>query len=158
MHRLTQYYLVEQLSRALDFKLQWHKKNRGYIFGERSLYSSSALDDANEHNDYNGPENFGEEGLEDNDNSDGKKKKSTFLASSFNGSPRHLNDLAHNALTIVTELGKPDLFITMTCNPHWEEIKQNKEWCASSGLSLSFPPISRATVSSAILRLKKQAA
>jgi hypothetical protein len=50
MHRLTQYYLVEQLSRALDFKLQWHKKNRGYIFGERSLYSSSALDDANELN------------------------------------------------------------------------------------------------------------
>ena len=125
MHRLTQYYLVEQLSRALDFKLQWHKKNRGYIFGERSLYSSSALDDANEHNDYNGPENFGEEGLEDNDNSDGgKKKKSTFLASSFNGSPRHLNDLAHNALTIVTELGKPDLFITGTTNPLWPEIEE----------------------------------
>ena len=124
MHRLTQYYLVEQLSRALDFKLQWHKKNRGYIFGERSLYSSSSLDDANAQNDYNGPENFGEEGLEDNDNPDGNKKKSTFLASSFNGSPRHLNDLAHNALTIVTELGKPDIFMTGTTNPLWPEIEE----------------------------------
>jgi hypothetical protein len=88
------------------------------------LYSSSALDDANEQNYYNGPDNFGEEGFDDNDNSNGKKKKSTFLASSFNGSPRHLNDLAHNALTIVTELGKPDLFITGTCNPLWPEIEE----------------------------------
>jgi hypothetical protein len=119
MTRLSQYYLVEQLSRALDFKLQWHKKNKGYIFGERSLYSSDALDDVHEQNDNNDSDNIGEE---IGDDSGGKKKKSTYLASSFNGSPRHLNDLAHNALTIVTELGKPDLFITGTTNPLWPEI------------------------------------
>jgi hypothetical protein len=116
MTRLSQYYLVEQLSRALDFKLQWHKKNKGYIFGERSLYSSDAVDDANEHNE---SENTGEEIADDGGE---KKKKTTYLASSFNGSPRHLNDLAHNALTIVTELGKPDVFITGTTNPLWPEI------------------------------------
>ena len=120
MTRLSQYYIVEQLSRALDFKLQWHKKNRGYIFGEHSLYNSSEVDDEQNYN--NGAENFGEE--IDNNDAGGTKKNSTYLASSFNGSPRHLNDLAHNALTIVTERGKPDLFITGTTNPLWPEIQE----------------------------------
>jgi hypothetical protein len=35
----------------------------------------------------------------------------------------HLSGLAHNALTIVTELGSPDLFITATTNPLWPEIQ-----------------------------------
>jgi len=30
-----------------------------------------------------------------------------------------------NALTLVQKYGKPDLFITMTCNPNWPEIKNN---------------------------------
>ena len=70
----------------------------------------------------NGGESIGEE--IDNTNDGGTKKNSTYLASSFNGSPRHLNDLAHNALTIVTEKGKPDLFITGTTNPLWPEITE----------------------------------
>jgi hypothetical protein len=53
----------------------------------------------------------------------GAKPKKTFLASSFHGSPRHLRDLAHNAIAVVTELGPPDLFITGTTNPLWPEIQ-----------------------------------
>jgi hypothetical protein len=131
MTRLSQYYLVEQLSRALDFKLDWHRKNKGYIFGEKSLYTTNFGDDAQEE-DIIDPEvsadNVGEENDGDDDNENGgaqgrRKKKSTFLASSFNGSPRHLKTLAHNALTIVTELGQPDVFITGTTNPLWPEIQ-----------------------------------
>ena len=119
MSRVSQYFIVEQLIRALDFKLQWHKKNKGYIFGERSFNNSnSCMDDANEENNFNDPDAVGEE------NEDSGKTKSTYLAASFNGSPRHLNDLAHNALTIVTECGKPDLFITGTTNPLWPEIQE----------------------------------
>ena len=55
---------------------------------------------------------------------DGNVNSSSYLASSFSGSPRHLNDLAHNALTIVTELGDPDIFITGTTNPLWPEIEE----------------------------------
>ena len=28
-------------------------------------------------------------------------------------------------MVIVREYGKPDLFITMTCNPKWREIEEN---------------------------------
>jgi len=29
-----------------------------------------------------------------------------------------------DAMTLVTRFGKPDLFITMTCNPYWNEIME----------------------------------
>ena len=31
----------------------------------------------------------------------------------------------HDAMAIVVKKGKPDLFITFTCNPNWPEIKDN---------------------------------
>ena len=31
----------------------------------------------------------------------------------------------HDAMAIVAKLGKPDLFITITCNPNWLEIRSN---------------------------------
>jgi hypothetical protein len=30
-----------------------------------------------------------------------------------------------DAMAIVRAFGKPDLFITMTCNPKWEDITSN---------------------------------
>ncbi|DBA01164.1 TPA: hypothetical protein N0F65_002299 [Lagenidium giganteum] len=45
------------------------------------------------------------------------------LPLSFTGGPRHLQKLYQNAMAIVRKLGKPALFITMTCNPNWPEIQ-----------------------------------
>jgi len=47
------------------------------------------------------------------------------LPSSFNGGPRYLHEKIQDAMTYVKNYGKPDLFITVTCNPNWEEIKTN---------------------------------
>jgi hypothetical protein len=33
LSRLKQYYMVECMSRALDYRIEWHKKNRSLIFG-----------------------------------------------------------------------------------------------------------------------------
>ena len=44
------------------------------------------------------------------------------LASSFIGSPRWYNNKFQDAMAIVRNYHKPDLFITMTCNPRWPEI------------------------------------
>ena len=44
------------------------------------------------------------------------------LSSSFTGSPRWYNAKFQDGMAIVREYHKPDYFITMTCNPHWEEI------------------------------------
>jgi hypothetical protein len=45
------------------------------------------------------------------------------LSSSFVGSPRWFNAQFQDGMAICREYHKPDLFITMTCNPHWPEIK-----------------------------------
>ena len=44
------------------------------------------------------------------------------LPSSFVGSARYYQQLYLDAMALPKRFGKPDLFITMTCNPHWPEI------------------------------------
>ncbi|KAL6568040.1 hypothetical protein OROHE_003724 [Orobanche hederae] len=48
--------------------------------------------------------------------------KKFVLPSSYIGSPRDMQRRYLNALALVSEYGKPDLFITITCNPNWPEI------------------------------------
>ncbi|POM57693.1 LOW QUALITY PROTEIN: Helitron helicase-like protein, partial [Phytophthora palmivora] len=43
----------------------------------------------------------------------------------FTGGPRYMYQRFLDAMAIVRETGAPSLFITMTCNPHWPEIKDN---------------------------------
>jgi hypothetical protein len=45
------------------------------------------------------------------------------LPSSFTGGPRQMHQLYQDGMAIVRVFGKPDLFITITCNPNWPEIK-----------------------------------
>ena len=47
------------------------------------------------------------------------------LPSSFHGSPRNMQQEYQDAMAIVSAMGKPDLFLTMTCNPKWREIQEN---------------------------------
>ncbi|KAL6582875.1 hypothetical protein OROMI_004953 [Orobanche minor] len=46
------------------------------------------------------------------------------LPSSYIGSPRDMQRRYVNALALVSEYGKPDFFITITCNPNWPEIRE----------------------------------
>ncbi|XP_058122882.1 uncharacterized protein LOC131293860 [Anopheles ziemanni] len=46
------------------------------------------------------------------------------LAPSFVGSDRYMRAQYQDAMAIVRAMGKPDLFITITCNPSWVEITQ----------------------------------
>jgi hypothetical protein len=47
------------------------------------------------------------------------------LAPSFIGGPREMHAAFQDSMAIVRTHGKPHLFITMTCNPHWQEITEN---------------------------------
>ncbi|XP_019230428.1 PREDICTED: uncharacterized protein LOC109211349 isoform X1 [Nicotiana attenuata] len=51
--------------------------------------------------------------------------KKTFLPVTFIGGPRDMRRRYMDAIALVQRFGKPDLFITMTCNPSWPEIKQH---------------------------------
>ena len=48
--------------------------------------------------------------------------KRVILPSSFTGSACYQHQLYQDAMAIVRRFGKPDLFITFTCNPQWPEI------------------------------------
>ena len=45
------------------------------------------------------------------------------LPSIFQGSPLYMQQNNQDATAIVRKFGRPDLFITFTCNPTWPEIK-----------------------------------
>ena len=47
------------------------------------------------------------------------------LPASFIGGPRDMKKRYMDAMALVQKFGRPDLFLTMTCNPSWPEIKEN---------------------------------
>nr|XP_016472237.1 PREDICTED: uncharacterized protein LOC107794274 [Nicotiana tabacum] len=47
------------------------------------------------------------------------------LSAPFIGGPRDMRRRYMDAMALVQHFGKPDLFITMTCNPDWAEIQEN---------------------------------
>ncbi|XP_071581345.1 uncharacterized protein [Temnothorax nylanderi] len=51
------------------------------------------------------------------------------LPSSFMGSPRNMQERYQDAMSLVRKFGKPDIFLTMTCNPQCPEIKENLDGC-----------------------------
>ncbi|XP_076936037.1 uncharacterized protein LOC143602975 [Bidens hawaiensis] len=51
--------------------------------------------------------------------------KRIVLPATFIGGPRNMRRRFLDAITLVQDDGKPDLFLTMTCNPGWPEIRDN---------------------------------
>nr|XP_027090441.1 uncharacterized protein LOC113711476 [Coffea arabica] len=51
--------------------------------------------------------------------------KRIILPASFIGGPRDMRRRYMDAMTLVQRYGKPDIFLTMTCNPSWPEIKNH---------------------------------
>ncbi|GAA0161761.1 hypothetical protein LIER_39293 [Lithospermum erythrorhizon] len=47
-----------------------------------------------------------------------------YLPATFIGGPRDMRHRYLDSMTLVQEYGKPDIFLTITCNPNWIEIKQ----------------------------------
>ncbi|XP_066917215.1 uncharacterized protein [Clytia hemisphaerica] len=47
------------------------------------------------------------------------------LPSTFLGSPRAMHQLYLDAMAVVAKYGRPDCFLTFTCNPRWKEITDN---------------------------------
>jgi hypothetical protein len=67
------------------------------------------------------------QGLMDHINSRAEQQQLTpgkivVLPSSFQGSPRAMQQSFQDAMAIVSKFGRPDLFLTFTCNPRWKDI------------------------------------
>ncbi|PWZ29467.1 ATP-dependent DNA helicase PIF1 [Zea mays] len=52
-----------------------------------------------------------------------KVGKRTVLSPSFIGDPRDMRRRYMDAMDLVRKFEKPDIFLTMTCNPNWDEIR-----------------------------------
>ena len=100
--RLFHQYVVDMYAKIEQLRLNYIKTNQQKI--RVDLYSGLA--DAVTKGDTNATEL-------------GRK---VILPSSFIGSPRQMFQLFEDAMSIVRRYGKPDLFITFTCNPLWVEI------------------------------------
>ncbi|KAL5133849.1 hypothetical protein HKD37_03G007113 [Glycine soja] len=75
------------------------------------------------------------------------KGKRVILPSTFVGSPRYMNQLYFDGMTICSHVGFPNLFITLTCNPNWPEIRRLLS-------PLNLKPTDRPDIVSRIFRLK----
>ena len=51
--------------------------------------------------------------------------RKVILPSSFTQGPRYIDQNFQDAMALIRKFGKPDLFLTMTCNPNWLEITDN---------------------------------
>ena len=47
------------------------------------------------------------------------------LPASFTGSPRAMQQAYQDAMAVIARFCSPDLFVTFTCNPRWEELAGN---------------------------------
>ncbi|CAF1866631.1 unnamed protein product [Brassica napus] len=103
--RLLHQYVVDVYTAIEEDRLRWARNNQDILRAE--LYSN-VLDDVSK----------GE--------TDAKIIGQRFiLPPSFTGGPRYLVEKYHDAMAISREYGNPDLFIRMTANPNWREIKDH---------------------------------
>ena len=76
------------------------------------------------------------------------------LPSTFTGSPRFYAEHYEDAMAIVRYFGTPDLFITMTCNPEWPEIKEAIKHDFPDGTSLQQQANFRPDIVTRVFKLK----
>src|SRR5436190_2349507 len=101
--RLFQQYLVDQYAKWESNNLRWHRENQINL---RSEFYAGLQDIV----------------MDEDTILHEKVGKKIILSSSFTGSTRYMQQLYQDSMAIVREFGKPDLFVTVTCNPTWPEI------------------------------------
>nr|KYP55257.1 hypothetical protein KK1_001464 [Cajanus cajan] len=100
--RLLQQYVVDNYVKIELGRLRWIRNHQNNIRAEVYQGLQDAL-----HEGETMRENIGQR---------------TILPSSFIGSRRDLTQRYEDGMAIVLNDGKPDIFLTMTCNPSWSEI------------------------------------
>ena len=105
--RLMQQYAVDGWYRVEKGRILWQKLHQHELRAEKY----QGLFDAQNNDDQNVD-------LED-------RGRRIILSPTFYGSPRWYQQQFQDAMALVRYYGKPDLFITMTTNPNWPDIKNS---------------------------------
>ncbi|PPQ72835.1 hypothetical protein CVT24_012881 [Panaeolus cyanescens] len=129
--RLLQRYITDMWAAADQKNLRYLRQNQ-HLF---RCHISSGLTDA--FNDADGEVDLNELG------------QRVILPSSYTGGPRQMHERFQDSMAIARHFKKVDLFITMTCNPQWQEIQDElKEYET---------PYDRPDLVSRVFQLKKEA-
>jgi hypothetical protein len=139
--RLTQQYFVGQYMKVEQQRLRYQLENQAQwrievyaglsdrVENDRCIFEEhdpsggnvfdqiAALQDGGVEVGFDGEANGEEE-------NEGRAGRRIILSASFTGGERYMKELYLDAMAIVRVFGKPDLFITVTCNPNWPEIKE----------------------------------
>ena len=101
--KLTQQYFVDMQAKIEYCRIKWVSDNQHTIRSEKyqGLLDAVSMGDGNDI---------------------GRK---IILPPTITGSPRWYAERFQDAMTMVREFGKPDYFLTFTCNPTWKEIKES---------------------------------
>ncbi|XP_034936543.1 uncharacterized protein [Chelonus insularis] len=112
--RLFQQWVVDSYVKVEEDRLNFSRFNQKQLRAESYEglvdYLNKYCNGNNNHDNAHNSNNIG---------------KIVILPSSFNGSPRNMLQHYQDSMAIVRKFGKPDIFLTMTCNPNWLEIKEN---------------------------------
>lgn len=95
-------YIVDQYAKIETERLNFIRYNQAKLRAESYIHLKDAI---------------GQQDVEAN-----QLGQIVVLPSSFTGGPRYMHERTQDAMTYVRHYGRPDLFITFTCNPKWEEI------------------------------------
>ena len=101
--RLYHQYIVDQFAKMEQNNIRWVKEHQQKIRAD--VYQGIA--------DYN---------IKDSRNPEEIGRR-IILPSTYQGSPRHLQQLFQDAMTMTATLGQPGGMVTVTTNPYWDEIQ-----------------------------------
>jgi hypothetical protein len=87
--------------------------------------------------------------VEAGDHDRGRIGLKVILPSTFTGGPRYMQQACADAIAVCAKYGKPDGFITMTCDPNWPEIRRH--------LLLHQQPSNRPDICARVFNLKRKA-
>lgn len=101
--KLTNQYFVDMYTKIELGRLKYLRSNQKKLRADEYIHLRDALR---------------------NDGDPNEVGKRIILPSSFIGSPRHLREYTQDAMAYVLRFGRPDLFLTYTCNPTMPEFRE----------------------------------
>nr|XP_049466952.1 uncharacterized protein LOC120952979 [Anopheles coluzzii] len=113
--RLMQQYAVDQCCKIEEQRLKYHRDHQAQLRADAysGIIDFAGLADQQLHGEPIGNHrNLGQAGTR------------IILAPSFPGGDRFMRAQYQDSMAIVRAIGKPDLFITVTCNPKWPEVTE----------------------------------
>ncbi len=108
--RLFQHYLVDQFFKMEAERLSYLLQNQQSLRAENYTALRELLGDSG------GP----------NDESEAVRSgRLVVLPSTYIGGERYMRQKMHDIIATSNKMGHPDIFLTMTCNPNWPEIRRS---------------------------------